>query len=384
MSITVASEPSIELAIQATGLEDFSGTSFKNGLEALIHSLNTEVTLGEATASYFNQTIYGTLVNRLQVVHFLKAHPDIEQRAIHHPLIIVGLPRSGTTLLQTLLSLDPAARTLRNYETFPPMCAPAEEQREGADPRIAASHEIFEGMFNMAPNLRGINGLNFMAQGTAECQNLTAFDFAHMGWSAGSSLFSYGDWIADTDLSEPYRWHKKLVQFLSAKQPGDHWVMKAPMHLFGLDHLLTQYPDARVIFTHRNPVQTCVSGISMVCQWTQFSTQQVDAKAVCAWYPKLWAKGLRRALDYKAQLGSNQVLDVFHHQMMKNPLATIELIYNHFEMDLSISTRQEMENWLKQHPRTSFGTHKPTAQQYGLDADEVVHQFDFYMDLFSW
>ena len=213
---------------------------------------------------YFQQVITQILVNRLQVTQLIKEHPEISDEEIDAPVFIVGLPRTGTTITQTLMALDPHTRFLRNFESTAAVCPPPSLMPRTPDPRIQAGHDTMEGLFSMRPELRGINGINFMALGTAECQNLMAHEFVHAGWSAVSSLFGHGNWMGDCDMGPAYTWHKQLLQMLHWKSPNERWVLKAPIHLFGLKPLLETYPDARIVFTHRDPFEAMMSGVSMV------------------------------------------------------------------------------------------------------------------------
>ena len=285
MSITLVSRPLMENAVQASGLEDFGEQTFKEGLEALIHSLNNDLDLGEGTAGYFQQLIIQILVNRLQVIRLIKDYPEIAAEEIKAPVFIMGLPRTGTTITQTLMALDPLSRFLRNFESAGAVCPPPSLMPQIPDPRIRAGHDAMEGLFSMAPDLRGINGLNFMALGTAECQNLMAHEFVHIGWSAGSSLFGHGNWVGDCDMTRAYAWHRRLLKIFQWKLPNERWILKAPIHLFGLETLLETYPDAKIVFTHRDPVDAMASGVSMVSGWTRLTTGQADIPAIARWYP---------------------------------------------------------------------------------------------------
>ncbi len=378
MGNQLSSATLLEESVQKMGLHDFSSHTFKEGLEALIHSLNSDIDLGEGTAAYFKQTIQGLLTNRLQFVQYLKDNPEIFAEKIEKPIVVLGLPRSGTTLLHTLLALNPTCRYLRNYETFPPLCPPPKLIPRNVDPRINACHEGLETFFSMAPNLRGINGINFMAHGTAECQNLMALEFVNMGWSVGSSLISYGDWVSECNLENAYKWHKLQLQLLQYSLPNEHWALKAPLHLFGLDQILNVYPDARFIFTHRDPLEAMTSGVSMTCQWTEFTTQQLDVEAVSKWYPALWAKGLKRALKVVEGLNSSQYIDIAHQKLISAPVNTIEKIYDHFNIPKSNVIRKRLEIWLRENSRSTFGNHKYSIQDFNINPEAIEEQFTFY------
>ncbi|HCY87660.1 MAG TPA: hypothetical protein DHV36_21175 [Desulfobacteraceae bacterium] len=381
MGIHLSSDQFKTQAIAETGLSDFGGDTYEAGLEAFLESLNTEIP-ADRDKGYFQHVIGQLLKNRLEVTRFFKDHPEILKEEIQAPVFIVGLPRSGTTILHTLLSLDPMARYLRNFETAGPVCPPPELIPPAPDPRIQPTHEALEGLFTMAPELRGINGINFMAHGTAECQNLMAHEFVHLGWSVGSSLFSHGDWVADCDMTAAYQWHKRILQMLQWKLPNQHWVLKAPVHLFGLAQLLETYPDARIIFTHRPPLDAMVSGVSMAARWTRFTTGQADIGAIADWYPALWAKGLARALDVTSRLPEASYAQIHHEDLDRAPIATVAKACDHLNIPLSPVAKKRMAIWLRDNPRSGFGTHTCSADTFGLDPNRENERFRFYLDTF--
>ena len=379
MGIKLVSQSFIEHAVKTSGLEDFGGDTFKLGLDALISSLNNDLDLSEGTAAYFQQTITQILVNRLQVTQLMKDHSEILGEEVKSPIFITGLPRTGTTIAQTLMALDPSSRFLRNFESAGAVCPPPPLMPHEPDPRIQASHDSMEGLFSMVPELRGINGINFLALGTAECQNLMAHEFVHAGWSTGSSLFSYGCWIGDCDMTPAYVWHKRLLKMLQWKSPNERWVLKAPIHLFGLETLLKTYPDARIIFTHREPFDAMMSGVSMVTHWARLTTGQVDIPAIADWYPALWAKGLQRALKVRDKLRKEQVFDLFHTDLTHDPVGSIKKIYEHFQIPFSRTVQKRMQVWLRDNPRSKFGNHVCKASELGLDPGREKERFDFYL-----
>ena len=381
MKIQISSEDLQEQAKAQTELTDFGGSTYTAGLEALVESLNSDIALSEGTAGYFQQTISQILQNRLEVTRLLKEHPEILEEEIKAPLFVVGLPRSGTSALHTLLALDPLARFLRNFECCGPICPPPELMPRTPDPRYQVIHDSLDGMFSMAPHLRGINGINFMAGGTAECQNLMAHEFVHIGWSCGSSLFTHGNWVSDCDMVEAYAWHKRLLQILQWKLPNSHWVLKAPLHLFGLKQLVKVYPDARIIFTHRDPIEAMVSGVSMVVQWTQFTSGQVDIPAVAEWYPALWAKGLARALADKKHLPPEQYTEIHHQNLSRDPIGTISQAYDDLGMVLHEAAQKRMSVWLRENPRSTFGNHAYSAEELSISPEREADRFRFYTDV---
>jgi len=383
MAIKLSSKKLISAAMEIAKLEDFGGDTFKEGLDALIYSLNNDLDMSEMTAGYFQGFITQILINRLQVAILIKEHPEIMEEEIEQPIFILGLPRSGTTILHTLLALDPLSRYLRNFESALAICPPPELMTGAVDSRIQTYHDSMEGFFSMMPQLRGINGINFMANGTAECQNLMAHEFIHIGLSAGSSLFSYGEWLSECNMAHAYQYHKILLKTLQWKQPNERWVLKAPMHLFGLDHLLKTYPDARIIFTHRNPLDAMTSGISMVYHWTEFSTMQADLPAISEWYPRIWARGLERAIDIRKRYDQKTIYDIFHKDVSSNPIKSVNNIYDHFNIRFDLAHQKRMQVWFRDNPRSKFGNHIYKAQEFALNTEREKRRFQFYQDKFA-
>jgi len=383
MKNTLSQDTLIKQARGTTGLNDFGGDTFKDGLDALIYSLNNDLNMSEMTAGNFQGVITQLLVNRLEITQLVKNHPEILEEKIDQPIIITGLPRSSTTIIHTLMALDPTSRFLRNFESSMAFCPPSQLLQGNVDPRIEMYHNAMEGFFQFMPRLRGINGINFMANGTAECQNLMAHEFIHFGYSAGSSLFSYGEWLSECNMDRAYKYHKLLLQILQWKLPNEKWVLKAPMHLFGLDHLLETYPDARIVFTHRDPLEAMISGVSMVYHWTSLSTQQADKTAIAKWWPKIWAKGVERALSVRDYNHSEQICDIFHKGISKNPIKAVGQVYDYFDIGFSKGHLMRMEVWLRDNPRSSFGSHEYTPEAFSLDPEKEKARFHFYRKRFG-
>jgi hypothetical protein len=306
----------IENAIKTSGLNDFGGDSFKDGLGAFIHSLNHDLQLNEMSAQIFKGMI-------TQLIH------------------------------------------------------------SAQDPRILSCHQTMEGFFAVMPQLRGINGINFMANGTAECENLMFHEFIKFGVAAGSSLISYGNWVADCNMQQAYRTHKKLLQVLQWKMPNERWVLKAPIHLFGLDHLLETYPDARIVFTHRDPLQAIRSGVSMVYHWTNLSTQQADKTVIADWWPKVWEKGLKKALTIRNHVDASSFCDIYHDKITQDPVEAVRAIYNHFDLPLGSGHLKRMMVWLRDNPRTKFGNHDPAHETFNLNPDDLNERFYGYRQQFN-
>lgn len=371
-------------AVESINLNDFGEIAFEDGLEVLVRSIHDDVDFHDPVAQYLQTSLVQILKNRLEVTALIHQHPEILDEQINKPMIITGLPRSGTTLLQTLIALDPACRYLRNWESAMNICPPPELFNSVVDPRIQAYHGFMTDLFQQVPILKGINGINFMSGGTAECQNLMAHAFRNLGFSAGFGLSSYAQWLADCDMRPGYQYHHLLLRLLQWRWPNERWVLKAPMHLFALDALLAQYPDARIVFTHREPFAAMVSGSSLVYNWTTVFWQQPDSRRIGEWFPDLWDKALHKALSVRDKQDAGQFADVFHQDLTRDPVGTVASIYEHFGLKVSSGHRQRMNAWLRDNPRSSFGMHPYAPEDYGLVQAREDDRFAFYRKRFGF
>jgi hypothetical protein len=373
----------MDQARQTTGLEDFGEIRFRDGLEALVDAVNARADFHANAIHYLQTKITRILADNLEVTRLIRRRPAIRREAIAAPLIITGLPRTGTTILQTLIALDPESRFLRNWETAVNICPPPRLLRSAADPRIAAFSRTVEGLLQMNPVLEAINGLNFLAGGTAECQNLMAHAFRSMEYCVAFGLRSYGEWLLACDMRPGYQWHRRLLKVLQYDTPNARWVLKAPMHLIALDALLAVYPDARLIFTHRDPFAATLSGASLVYHWSTLAGRPPDRRRIGRWFPGQWARAMRQALAVRRRHRPESFCDIFFDELNADPVGTVRSLYRHWGLTVTPGHRRRMEVWLRDNPRASFGEHAYAAADFGLSREAIDREFAFYKDRFG-
>jgi hypothetical protein len=379
----LSSQELMESAVRSTGLTDFGSIPFKDGLEALIAAINGEKEFDDNACQYLQAKILQILKNRLEVEALVQRNPEILEEKIVAPMIITGLPRTGTTILQTLMALDPACRFLRNWESAMNICPPPKLLHGDTDPRIQVFHQTIEGLLRMAPALRPINGLNFMAGGTAECQNLMAHAFRSFEYCAGFGLREYGEWLLSCDMRPGYRYHKLLLQVLQWQCPNEYWVLKAPMHLISLDSLMDTYPDARIVFTHRDPFTAMISGASLVYNWSTLASANPDKKEIGKWFPRLWEKALVNSLGDRGRWPQDRFFDLYFDKLVSNPVEAVNSIYEHFGLALGYGHRIRMKAWLRDNPKSSLGVHSYAAEDFGMIRDDEDLRFSAYRQRFA-
>ena len=257
---SLAAEALREEAVTRTGFDDFGSADFVEGLACLIESLEHEArlhTIGRVTAK---AQIVDALSVRLELVAHRKAHPEVDSERIERPLFVVGLPRTGTTLLHELLALDPTSRSPAMWELSRP-CPPPEPDTYTCDPRIAPLEQHLARLRRLVPTLDAIHRMR--ATLPHECLAAMAPSFWSYQYPFNFHVPGYLQWCEQADAAPAYRFHHSFLQHLQSRFRRERWVLKSPAHLGQLDALLAMYPDARIIQTHRDPVEVIPSVSSL-------------------------------------------------------------------------------------------------------------------------
>ena len=245
----------MEAAAKNTGLSDFGEDAFREGLEVMCDAVEREANLHTFGRLSIRGMLTGPLEARLKLVDHAKRHPEVRNERITAPIIVLGLPRTGTTLLSHLLDLDPRTRSIRAWEATafdpPPQLATREE-----DPRIAVSAKREEQLGKLVPPLPAMHPLG--ATLPTECVPLHMMDFRSLGFETQLLVPSYGEWLENCDMHSAYRIHELALQTFQHAIPTGQWALKTPNHLWCLDVVREFYPDARLVWTHRDPAKAAV------------------------------------------------------------------------------------------------------------------------------
>jgi len=298
---------------------------------------------------------------------------------IERPLYIIGFPRTGTTLLHNLLACDPAARWLHLWEGLYP--APAPQSLE-ADPRIAQAEEWVAGFDKVAPQLANAHKLE--SQGPEECLWLIEHTFTDFIFELRALVPTYSKWLvkheADVNI---HKYYLRQLQMLGMYCDARHWVFKAPRHLAGLAGLLSIFPEARFIQTHRDPVEVLPS-ICSLCEILQgASSDEVDKNAIGTHWRKRLKNIFKNARDVRARANAEQFLDVQYADLVGDPLGTVRHIYDYHSYEYSDDFEEAMKQWLANNRQHKHGAHRYTLEEFGLDAAGVSSKFAAYCEEFD-
>jgi hypothetical protein len=372
----------LRAARKQTGLEDFGGEEFREGLRRLVASLNEDAQLNVLGRISARTTLLTSLRNRLQLRDHRKQHPQVADQEVRGPLFILGLPRTGTTVLFNLLALDPANRAPLAWEVEMP-CPPPREETYRSDPRIEKMEKQFANLSRMAPNLYTIH--EFGAELPQECVAITGHEFLSVQFHIIFNVASYQEWLNRQSAVPALRLHKRFLQHLQSEYARERWVLKTPGHLAVIDDLLEVYPDARIIHAHRNPVDVMPSIASLSYTLRGITTDVLDPHFVGRQQTELWAGHLERALRARERTRdrAEQFFDVQFEDVAKDPIAVIERSYAHFAIPFHDATRQRMEAYLAANPRGKHGAHRYSLEDFGLDRAALRPRFSDYCERFG-
>lgn len=372
----------LETARRRTGLRDLGEGPIHEGHPRLVDSLEREAELSAMGRIMARRECVRVLENRLRLVDAWRRHPEMLETEVRAPIVVIGLPRTGTSILHELLAQDPENRFPRTWEVMWPWPPPEAETRR-TDPRIARAERHFAGIDRALPDLKKMHpmGPGF----PQECVALMAHDAASIMHHTTHDVPSYQRWLEAIDFRPVYASHKRQLQYLQWRDPGARWVLKSPGHLWVLRALLDVYPDARIVQTHRDPVRVSASLVSLVTYLRSLASPAPDPRRIAAdWVPRLQV-GLDHTIDVREQgrLPADQVFDVRFSEFVGNEVATIERLYAHFGITLSGAAADAMHRFLREHPKDVHGAHRYDLREAGLDAGALRERFRRYRERFD-
>jgi hypothetical protein len=342
-------------AIGRAGTDDFGDDSWQEGLEVLCAALDQEARLHELGVEIAASGAVEYLANRLGIVAYARANPEVAQGVIDQPVFIVGQPRTGTTILHDLLALDPALRAPRTWEVDRPL-PPPESGSFHTDPRIDEVDATLSMADALIPGFTTFHPMG--ARHAQECVRMTGSDFRSLIFPVQYRVPTYDRWLLhEADLAPAYRWHRRFLQHLQARHPAPQWLLKSPAHLWHLDDLAAEYPDAIVIQTHRDPLKVISSVSALSAHLRRMASDAPDLTEISADYAEDIFLGLERGMDARARgvIAPERIVDVHFADFVADPIATIRQIYAAMGRDLGAGTEDRMRAFLAQNPGDGGG-----------------------------
>lgn len=362
------------------GLCNFGEDNYRESLQVLLDALASEAELSQAGQYLLQERLVGQLVNRLLIEDYLSRYPQITQIPIDDPLVIVGLPRTGTTLLQRTLAVDRRFYSAAWWETrFP---APlADETLAEPAMRIARAKAEVELMARVIPQILAIHPLDAML-----CdEEFMLMEHSFMcAMDAYVNVPSYTRWLDRQDQRPVYTQLKKMLQFLQwqkeqrGEPAGQRWLLKAPQHLHTLDLLLDVFPDAQVILTHREPAQTIPSMASMAYTLWQMYSDNPDPKNAGDQWNSRMARGIRHTMQVREQHAAERFLDIHFADTVNQPMQVLERIYAFANLPFTDKARTDAQAWLSQNRREKRASHDYSLERFGLNEAQMTEDYQAY------
>lgn len=356
-------------AVRATGLTDFGPGDFRDGLDVLLDSLAHDAALDPSTDTAVLANLRRRLENRLHVEAWYAEHPATVATPIRGPIDIMGLPRTGTTALGSMLSLDPQFRCMRLWEQVAPSPPPT-TAGEATDPRRlqAAANDA-----QLPPELKAMHIFDL----DAASEDSDVMGMAFHGQQFTLPVYGYHAWWRDADLADTYAYHRRVVALLGSRRPPDLWLFKSPHHKFHLEAIVAAYPEVRFVMTHRDPAKVVPSYASLVSSLMPAPLGTRDLARLGREVSDHLRIGMARAIEARARIGEDRFVDVHHVELTADPMGTLRRVYDELGLELTSAVERDMTGWQQRNRRGAHGEHRYTAEQFGLRADQIRSDYDF-------
>jgi hypothetical protein len=363
-----------------SGLDDTGGDHYREGLKRLVASMNDEGDLTEMGEVMQQMRLSTLLAARLGVEETYRQHPEIDDQVIGGPVFVIGLPRTGTTALSQLVAADPQFRSLRTWESAAPV-PPPETATEHTDPRIAATEQGIAMMDEAFPLMRTMHYTE--ATTATECQDLLGMSFRTAHFDGFARVPSYMAWVVDTDMRETYRYHRRVLRLLQWHCPPTLWHLKTPVHMLALDALVEAYPNARFLWSHRDPTKVLGSVCSLIHYTRSWSSDRDDPLELGAEQLDLWGTAVERAMAFRARLGDDRFADVSFSDLQTDPSEALAGALERIGLPFDHTSRVAVGAWAGSHRPGAHGTHSYDLADFGLDPDQIRERFAPYYATFD-
>lgn len=371
-----------ELVTQLTGSSDFGPADYLPGLKVLLQSMDYDPCFTERGRAYAWNTVVDVLNSRVQAIRSMAQHPGFDRQAIASPVVITGMPRTGTTALHKLMAVDERFQGLQTWLLDCPMPRPPKETWSNY-PAFHKTVAKLEARYRDAPQKRAAH--HMAAAEVDECCLLLRQGFVSNLWTLGWSAATYDAWWQSQSELASYQHYYRCLQLIGSTERHKRWLLKNPGHIDHLDLLFAVFPDAKVILTHRDPAKAVPSLCALLMALHPVVEEgrfQQRAHNMMAREVSKWSNALRKAERVRQQY-PEQVLDVIHSDFHQRPMATVERIYHFIGEPLTADARQKMEQRIAEDPERQHGVHRYDLRNFGMSAADIRAQFADYLQRFD-
>jgi hypothetical protein len=376
-----AADDLVARACQRAGLDDFGGDSWREGLHLLVDSVESTPGVNPGGRAFVYGQFIDALWNRLRIVDYLRQHPGVSAERVKRPLVILGLPRTGTSLASYLLDQDPRRRSLLTWEAEDSV-PPSTPESLRTDPRCLKKKAelgiLAEGL--KAANIPMVHWDE--ADGPTECVFVQNQDFKAYLWEAFMPNSAYADWLLETDMTSAYAYERSVLQLLQSRAPGT-WSLKMPSHAVHIEALLATFPDARIVWAHRDPFKATASFLRLNYLSRAVLGCDVDTAGVVSNVLRQLRAHITRPMKARERIGDARFFDLHYSALMRDPIGVMRSLYDWAGDELTASTEQSMLDWLERNPQDRFGVQPYSLDGTGITRADLEPVFADYLSAFN-
>ncbi len=353
-------------ASERTGFDDFGPDDYKQGFRRLAAHLGCP-DLTESGLAYVREEIVNALAGRLIREDEWKRHPEHAGEKIEKPLVICGIPRTGTTALHKVMAIDPQFQGLDNWLTSWPKPRPPRQSWSG-EQGFRNAVATLERMYAQVPEMKVTHEM--VADEVDECLEVLRLDFTANRFPSSFIIPEYDAWYQQQDEKPLYRRLRKTIQLIGL---GDRrkWLLKNPGHFAQMEALLDAFPDAQIVITHRDPVKSLPSLCSLLSDLRKMVYKNADSKLLGPRELDYWSAAKASTSAMRSKIPADQIIDIDHSDFHRDPIGTVRSIYEHFGLELSPEVAQNMQAWLDANPAGKHGAHTYEVEDYGTSAEQI-------------
>ena len=371
-----------EVVIERTGFSDFGPDDYRWGLTALLRSMDYDPHFSPAGRVYAWGEVVTALSARAIAFEHMKRHPDAADVAIREPIVIVGIPRTGTTARHQLMAVDPQFQGLPPWLTTAPMPRPPRDEW-AQNTHFRETVASLEAMFERNPAMRVAH--NIVADEVDECNEIMRQGFVSNRLACAWSAASYDAWWQTQSERPGYEHLARVLRLVGKDEPATRWLLKNPGHILALDLLFAIFPDAWVIQTHRNPAKAVPSLCALLVNAHRtVEVGRVEGRAINMGPREVekWAKAIRECEPVR-RAHADRVIDVVHGDFHRDPMSVIDRIYSTIGLRLAADVEAEMATRCRERPEMAHGVHAYEAVEFGINEHEILERFGNYPDQFG-
>ena len=364
----------LKAARERTGVGDPDSDSWREGLEILIRDHERTNSLSERGSGMIKARYVEALAARMKVDDYMRKNPALAAAAIKRPVFILGMPRTGTTMVSGLMDADPANRSLLKWEAYN-VAPPAAPGATRSDPRCVAEKAKDEMIIKANP--KGVARHFEAGDGPTECVHLVAQDFKSLMLAVITTTPTYHDWILFCDMSSAFAHRKRVLQILQSQNPG-RWVLKMPSDSLFIRTLFGTFPDAKVIWTHRDPYAAFASSISMRGNSRPMFSQDAGIAYMRERFPLQLALHLERPLAMSRERPQD-IYHLYYEDLVREPLEQMKKVYGWLGDEWTDASQIGMQSWLDANPQGRFGKHTYSLLEWGFSKKDLEPYFADYL-----